>query len=229
MVLISVERRNYRSCNSFWYLGSGDLCLYMRCLCFLQPDLNRRYWLLSASGSISIILMSSLYFYSADSPRPLPIKSLTSVLKARKISGHLLLKHSHDPAALPNCQLVPGKLRKLWTRQNMTLRFGRWVVIITKSPWNIGYIKTLKASEEKSTNHYRDFISRSFKEIDETFNIWKVVQLPLQEHWTRWLSYISQHFSWKASIVSPVNLISFCLSWTFDTLPSLSKLKRQII
>ena len=41
--------------------------------------------------------MSSLCFYSADSPCPLPIKSLTSVLKASKISGHLLLKHSHDP------------------------------------------------------------------------------------------------------------------------------------
>ena len=41
--------------------------------------------------------MSSLCFYSADSPCHLPVKSLTSVLKASKISGHLLLKHSHDP------------------------------------------------------------------------------------------------------------------------------------
>ena len=38
--------------------------------------------------------ISSLWFYSADSPCPLPIKkSLTLVPKARKISGHFLLKH----------------------------------------------------------------------------------------------------------------------------------------
>ena len=60
--------------------------------------------------------MSSLCFYSVDSPCPLPIKSLTSVLKDSKISGHLLLKHTDaqlSPAALPNCRLVPGSLRKL--------------------------------------------------------------------------------------------------------------------
>ena len=41
--------------------------------------------------------MSSLCFYSADSPCPLLIKSLTLVLKASKISGPLLLKCSHEP------------------------------------------------------------------------------------------------------------------------------------
>ena len=41
--------------------------------------------------------MSSLCFYHADYQFPLPIKSLTSVLKASKISGQLLLKHSHHP------------------------------------------------------------------------------------------------------------------------------------
>ena len=49
----------------------------------------------------------------------------------------------------------------------------------------IGYINSYKAPEEKSTKRYRDFISSSFKEIDETCNISKVVQLPLQGEWTR--------------------------------------------
>ena len=40
---------------------------------------------------------SSLCFYSSASPCPLPIKSLSSALKASKISGHLLLRNSQDP------------------------------------------------------------------------------------------------------------------------------------
>ena len=40
---------------------------------------------------------SSLCFYSSASPWPLPIKSLSSALKASKISEHLLLRNSQDP------------------------------------------------------------------------------------------------------------------------------------
>ena len=109
--------------------------------------------------------MSSLCFYSIHSPRPLPIKSLTSVLKASKISGHFLLKHSHNPlvsSCPPNCRLVPGRLEKLWARQNRTLSFNR-------GHHTIGYINTAKVPEEKSIECYRDFISRSFKERFITF------------------------------------------------------------
>ena len=90
----------------------------------------------------------------------------------------------------------------------------------------IEYINTPKAPEEKSTKCYRDFISRSFKEIDENYNISKIVQLVLQGQWTRRLSFMQQDFSWKSFLRSPVNHISFCLSSTFDTLPSQSNLKR---
>ena len=49
---------------------------------------------------------SSLCFYSSVSPCPLPIKSLSSALKASKISGHLLLRSSEDT-------LVSGCVPKL--------------------------------------------------------------------------------------------------------------------
>ena len=89
----------------------------------------------------------------------------------------------------------------------------------------VWYINTPKATEEKSTKRYRDFISRSFKEIDETYNISKAVPLPLQEQWTRSLSYIQQD-SHGNRFSSPVNLISCYISSTFDTLPPPSNLKR---
>ena len=40
---------------------------------------------------------SSLCFYSSASLCPLPVKSLSSALKASRISGHLLLRNSQDP------------------------------------------------------------------------------------------------------------------------------------
>ena len=46
--------------------------------------------------------ITSLSFYSSASPCPLPVRSLTSVLKFSKISGHLLLKHSQD-ASVSSC------------------------------------------------------------------------------------------------------------------------------
>ena len=51
---------------------------------------------------------SSLCFYSSVSPCPLPIKRLSSALKASKISGHLLLRNSKAP-------LVSSSVAKLKT------------------------------------------------------------------------------------------------------------------
>ena len=44
---------------------------------------------------------TSICLYSSSSPCPLPLKSLTSVLKATKVSGHLLLRESSD-TSIPN-------------------------------------------------------------------------------------------------------------------------------
>ena len=52
------------------------------------------------------------------------------------------------------------------------------------------------------------------------------MQLKVQGQWTRWLNYIQQNFSWKSLLAMPVNLSSFCISSTYDTLPSPSNLKR---
>ena len=58
MVLISVEPRSYGSCNTFWFLVFSGLSLYMRGLCHLQPDLNRRCQVSSANESMPIKLQA---------------------------------------------------------------------------------------------------------------------------------------------------------------------------
>ena len=149
---------------------------------------------------------------------PLPIKSLTSVLKASKISGHFLLKHSHDPI-VSSCtpKLKPGcwEVEKAVNVTEQDIKLQQMTGYHYQGCHGIEYINNPKAPEEKSSKHCRDFISRSFKEIDETYNISKAVQLLLQGRWTRWLSFIQQDFSWKCLLASPINLISFCLSSTF--------------
>ena len=52
--------------------------------------------------------ITSLLFYSWASPFPLPIRSLTSVLKSFKITRHLLLKHSQD-GSVSSCLKVTGR------------------------------------------------------------------------------------------------------------------------
>ena len=57
---------------------------------------------------------SSLCFYSSVSLCPLPIKSLSSALKASKISGHLLLRNSKDPlvsSCVPKLQTGTWKVK----------------------------------------------------------------------------------------------------------------------
>ena len=90
----------------------------------------------------------------------------------------------------------------------------------------LGYIKTSNVLSDKSSRDYRTFISSHHKEIDGMCAISKAVQLEVQGKWTKWLNYIQQNFPWKSLIATPVNLTSFCISLTNDTLPSQSNLKR---
>ena len=87
-------------------------------------------------------------------------------------------------------------------------------------------MKSSKIPPGKSSRDYGTFISNHHKEIEDTYAISKAVQLKVQGQWTRWLNYIQQNFSWKSLLAMPVNLSSFCISSTCDTLPSPSNLKR---
>ena len=90
----------------------------------------------------------------------------------------------------------------------------------------LGYIKSSKVLSDKSSRDYRTFITSHLKEIDDTYAISKAVQLKAQGQWTRWLNCIQQNFSWKSLLAMPVNVYSFWISSTYDTLPSPSNLKR---
>ena len=52
------------------------------------------------------------------------------------------------------------------------------------------------------------------------------MQLKVQGQWSTWLNYIQQNLPWKSLLAMPVNVTSFCISSTYDTLPSPTNLKR---
>ena len=173
--------------------------------------------------------ITSLPFYSSASPCPLPVRSLTSVLKSSKISGHLLLKHSRDPSVsscVPKLQAGHWQVEEAVQACETDLRSKSIIGHHQHSRHGLGYMKSSKIPPDKSSRDYGTFISNHHKEIEDTYAISKAVQLKVQGQWTRWLNYIQQNFSWKSLLAMPVNLSSFCISSTYDTLPSPSNLKR---
>ena len=149
-------------------------------------------------------------------PCPLPINSLTSILKSCKISGHLLLRDSKDPlVAASNPVLKSGSWKVKDAVRSaeselafQTIRgppqFGRAGLGTTKS----------EGMPAKRTHQYRKLVSVTSKEIDEESNMRKALQLQLQGQCTRWENYVKNDLSWKSLLAMPANLLSFCLAST---------------
>ena len=91
---------------------------------------------------------SSLCFYSSVSPCPLPIKSLSSVLKASKISGHLLSRSSQD-TLISGC--VPKLQTGFWKVEDAVSSCENDIKINQVSHHNrhgLGYYTTLKVPRQ---------------------------------------------------------------------------------
>ena len=173
---------------------------------------------------------TSLSFYSSASPCPLPVRSLTSVLKSSKISRHLILKPSQDASVfscVPKLQAGNWQVEEGAQACETDLKHKSIVGHHQHSHHQLGDIKTSKLPPDKLSKDYRTFISSHHKEIEDRYAISKAVSLKIQGQWTRWLNYIQQNFSWKSLVAIPVNLTLFCISWTYDTLPSPSNVKRR--
>ena len=172
---------------------------------------------------------STLCFYSSASPCPLPIKSLSSALKASKISGHLLLRNSQDPL-VSSC--VPKLRTGTWKVEDAVLSCENDIKIIQvcgnghHNKHGLGYTTTPKVPKNQSSKHYQRYISDHHKTTDDTYAFSIAVQLQVQGQWTRWINYVQQDFSLVSLMAMPANLTSFCLASTYDTLPSPTNLKR---
>ena len=107
--------------------------------------------------------------YSSASPCPLPVRSLTFVLKSSKISGYVLLKHSQDPSVsscVPKLQAGHSQVEKAVQACETDLRHKSITGHHQHSCHGLGYSESSKVPSDKSSRDYRTFISSRHKEID---------------------------------------------------------------
>ena len=126
---------------------------------------------------------SSLGFYSSVSPCPLPIKSLSSALKASKISAHLLLRSSQDPlvsGCVPKLQAGTWKVEDAVSTCKNDIKINHVWGSSHHNRQGLGYTTTPKVPRNKSSEHYRRYISEYHKSIDDTYPFSKAVQLQVQ-------------------------------------------------
>ena len=99
---------------------------------------------------------SSLCFYSSISPCPLPIKSLSSALKASKISGHLLLRNSKDPlvsSCVPKLQTGTWKVEDAVLSSENNIKISQVCGNGHHNRHGLGYSTTPKVPKNKSSKH----------------------------------------------------------------------------
>ena len=171
---------------------------------------------------------TNICLYSSTSPCPLPIKSLTSILKAAKVSGHLLLRDSLDPlvnTSVPHLKVGEWKVEDVVKQGEDKIDFEKVLGYHQHNRAGLGFIKQTEVPP-KQTHDYRKLVSDKVHDLEEERYFAKAVQLRVQGNWTRWCNYIQNELSWKHLLVTSPRLTSFVLGATFDTLPSPTNLKR---
>ena len=171
---------------------------------------------------------TDISLYSPISPCPLPLKSLTNILRSSKISGHLLLRDSNDPiVSSANPKIKVG----LWNPETATsiaeaeMNYNKIRGPVNTGKCGLGVSKPTLIPPKRS-HAYRKLVSSTSRKIEEEKDIDRALKLQLQCHWMSWENFIKTNLSWKNILALPPNLLSFCISATYNVLPSPSNLYR---
>ena len=127
-------------------------------------------------------MMSSIALYSKHSPCPLPIKSISSIFKAAKISGHLLLRDSHDPSissAPPVLKAGHWSVEKCVKVAEAEIKFQNTIGHTQHSTAGLGTHKK-DPIPNKVSHPYRHLVSSTALSIDEEKSLAEAVQLHVQ-------------------------------------------------
>ena len=171
---------------------------------------------------------TDICLYSPISPCPMPLKSLTNVLRSSKISGHLVLRDSKHPlvsSANPNIQAGLWDAKTSSSIAEAELNFLKMRGPANFSQQGVGIIKALQIPPKQS-HAYRKLVSSTSQKIKEEQDTDRALKLKLQCHWMSWQNYVQNNLSWKNILALPPNLLSFCISSTYNVLPSPSNLRR---
>ena len=112
--------------------------------------------------------ITSLSFHSSASPCLLPIRSLTSVLKFLKISGHLLLKHLPGPpvsSCVPKLQAGNWEVEQVVQTCKADLKHNSIIGNHQHTHQGMRYIKSSKVPSDKSSKGYSTFMPSHTKKL----------------------------------------------------------------
>ena len=106
--------------------------------------------------------------YSSTSPCPLPIKSLTSILKAAKVSGHFLLRDSLDPlvnTSVPHLKVGEWKVEDVVKQGEDKIEFEKVLGYHQHNRAGLGFIKQTEVPPNQTHDYH--------KLVSEKVLIWK--------------------------------------------------------
>ena len=122
---------------------------------------------------------TDISLYSSISPCTFPIKSLTSILKSSKISGHLLPRDSKNPLV---SSISPSLKSGHWKATSATqiteaeLNFCKIRGPLHLGRSGLGSVKPTPVPEEGSQAH-RKLVTKTHREIEEEHNLETALQL----------------------------------------------------
>ena len=122
-------------------------------------------------------------------PCPLPLKSLTSILKSTKVSGHLLLRESADKQiSQSDSQLKCSfwDVAEADVDAETRLEFQKVFGYHQTSRAVFGSFKGPSIIPRRNSRKYRRLNFDLVGEVDEYAYHAKSVQLHLQHYWTKW-------------------------------------------
>jgi len=175
---------------------------------------------------------TNICFYSSSSPCPLPIQSLTHLLKSSKVSGHLQLRDSTDPlvsSAPPVLRVGEWNVSKAVIDAETDIQVKGIIGQSQTSRAGLGIVTRTEIPKSKKCKEYRDLVSGVFKEHEENAISARAVSMAVQCQWMNWTNYVQSDLRWANILAMPPNLLSFCLKATYNTLPSPSNLRRMNI
>ena len=160
----------------------------------------------------SSVNFKHLHSFFNFSLRSFPIKKLSTISKSWKESGQLLLRDSNVSwSASEAVECAESRLefkKKTW----VNIRITELVLDLLKP----------RKFHQKHIAGCQKLVSLAAEKSENDKLHAKLVQLSLQEQWITWCDYIMLDLPYKNLLTMPKALLSFCLSATYDTLPSLS-------
>ena len=182
--------------------------------------------------------------YSNNVPCPLPLKSLVTLFKETKVGSFLQLQYSKDDqvtstlrAHKTGCKWSIGEAinrAELRIEENKILgntRGGKLGDALGHSDapqrLGLGFAGDKIVSDvEKSSKAFRMMITSMVQQEEEERHTLKAVNQALQGSWTKWQNFIRRDISWRCAFASHNPFNRFCVSSTYNTLPTRINLER---